>query len=89
MKQLTVELGERSYPIFIGQGLLDKSELVRPYVTGSQVMIVTNDTVAPLYLERAKALFLGFNVSVTILPDGEQYKNLDTLNLIFDQLLEQ
>lgn len=89
MKQLTVELGERSYPIFIGQGLLDKSELVTPYVAGEQVMIVTNDTVAPLYLERTKALFSSFKVSVTVLPDGEQYKNLDTLNLIFDQLLEQ
>lgn len=89
MKQLTVDLGDRSYPIFIGQGLLDKQALVTPYVKGSQVMIVTNDTVAPLYLERTKALFSSFNVSVTVLPDGEQYKNLETVNLIFDQLLEQ
>lgn len=89
MKQLTVELGERSYPIFIGQGLLDQPGLVTPYVAGSQVMIVTNETVAPLYLERTKAMFSDFDVSVTVLPDGEQYKNLDTLNLVFDQLLEQ
>lgn len=89
MKQLTVALGERSYPIFIGQGLLDQPELIAPYVAGSQVMIVTNETVAPLYLERTKRMFAGFDVSVTVLPDGEQYKNLDTLNLIFDQLLEQ
>ncbi|UZE95634.1 3-dehydroquinate synthase [Alkalimarinus alittae] len=89
MKQLTVELGERSYPIYIGQGLLDRPALVVPYVAGSQVMIVTNETVAPLYLERTKALFASFKVSVTVLPDGEQYKNLDTINLIFDQLLDQ
>lgn len=89
MKQLTVELGERSYPIFIGKGLLDKAELVAPYVAGNQVMIVTNDTVAPLYLDRVKSLFSGFKVSVTVLPDGEQYKNLETLNQIFDQLLQE
>ncbi|MFD2231590.1 3-dehydroquinate synthase [Alkalimarinus sediminis] len=89
MKQLTVELGERSYPIFIGQGLLDQPDLVAPYVAGSQVMIVTNETVAPLYLERTQAMFAGFDLSVTVLPDGEQYKNLETLNLVFDQLLEK
>jgi len=89
MKQLTVALGERSYPIFIGAGLIDNAELVSPYVVGSQVMIVTNDTVAPLYLDRVKALFNAFDVSVTILPDGECYKNLETLNKIFDQLLEK
>lgn len=89
MKQLTVALGERSYPIFIGAGLIDNADLVTPYVVGSQVMIVTNDTVAPLYLERVKALFRKFDVSVTILPDGECYKNLETLNNIFDQLLEK
>lgn len=89
MKQLTVELGERSYPIFIGQDLLGQADLVVPYVAGSQVMIVTNETVAPLYLERTKAMFAEFDVSVTVLPDGEQYKDLKTLNLVFDQLLEQ
>ncbi len=89
MKQLTVELGERSYSIYIGQGLLNRAELVASHVSGRQVMIVTNETVAPLYLERTKALFSNFDVSVTVLPDGEQYKNLDTLNIVFDQLLEQ
>jgi len=88
MKQLTVALGERSYPIFIGSGLIDNAELISPYVVGSQVMIVTNDIVAPLYLDRVKALFSAFDVSVTILPDGERYKNLETMNKIFDQLLE-
>jgi 3-dehydroquinate synthase len=89
MKQLTVALGDRSYPIFIGKGLLDNPDLISPYVVGRQVMIVTNDTVAPLYLDRVKAMFSAYDVSVTVLPDGEKYKNLDTLNKIFDQLLEQ
>lgn len=87
MKTLTVDLAERSYPIFIGQGVLADSSLVKPYVKGQQVMIVTNETVAPLYLEQAKKLFAGFQVDEVILPDGEEFKNLDNLNLIFDALL--
>ena len=52
MKTLNVDLGSRSYPIFIGHGLLDDGDLLLPYLAGSQVMVVSNDTVAPLYLER-------------------------------------
>lgn len=89
MKTLTVDLGERSYPIFIGQNLLLDPSLVAPYVKGQQVMIVTNETVAPLYLEQVKKLFAGFQVDEVILPDGEAYKNLDNLNLIFDALLSK
>ncbi len=88
MKTLSVDLGDRSYPIYIGEGLLNNSSLVTPYVKGRQVMIVTNETVAPLYLENAKALFSDFEVSEVILPDGEKYKDLEHLNLIFDALLE-
>lgn len=88
MNTLKVELGERSYPIFIGTGLLDRPELYAPYIKGRQVLIVTNDTVAPLYLERVKQALVGFQVDAVILPDGEAYKNLDTLNLIYDALLE-
>lgn len=89
MKTLTVDLGERSYPIFIGQNLLSKPDLVSSYVKGKQVMIVTNETVAPLYLAQAKALFSDFQVDEVILPDGEEYKDLTHLNLIFDALLEK
>jgi len=87
MKTLNVDLGTRSYPIHIGTGLLDKPELIRPHVQGSEVMIVTNETIAPLYLERCLTLFDGYDVATTVLPDGEQYKTLDTLNLVFDGLL--
>ncbi|BBP47083.1 3-dehydroquinate synthase [Thiosulfatimonas sediminis] len=87
MKTLKVDLGERSYPIYIGQGLLGNAELVKPFVQGTQVLIVTNETVAPLYLEQCKTAFADFDTHAVILPDGEQYKNLDTLNKVFDTLI--
>lgn len=86
VRELRVELGERSYPIIIAQGLLGSRDLT-PFVAGQQVMIVTNETVAPLYLEAAVRNFPGRQVDSVILPDGEQYKNWQTLNLIFDALL--
>ena len=88
MKTLTVELGDRSYPIYIGSGLLGQAELVQPHVRGTQVLIVSNETVAPLYLEQATRAFPDQEVQSVILPDGEQYKTLQTLNLIYDALLE-
>lgn len=84
MKKLYVDLGERTYPIFIGENLLNQADLVRPFVKGTQVLIVTNTTVAPLYLEQAKKAFEGFEVQTVILPDGEEYKNLEVLNQIFN-----
>ncbi|MDX1352190.1 MAG: 3-dehydroquinate synthase [Thiomicrorhabdus sp.] len=89
MKTLKVELGDRSYPIFIGQGLMGSAELVKPFVKGQQVLIVTNTTVAPLYLEVCKKAFAEFNVQSVVLPDGEEYKNLETLNLVFDKLIAE
>ena len=88
MKTLNLDLGEKSYPIYIGQGLLDQAQLLTRHISGKQVMIVTNTTVAPLYLEKVKALLASFSVAEVVLPDGEQYKTLDTVNLIFDALLE-
>ncbi|MDH3947576.1 MAG: 3-dehydroquinate synthase [Gammaproteobacteria bacterium] len=87
MKTLNVDLGDRSYPIFIGSQLLGKPEMVVPYIKGTQVMIVTNETVAPLYLQQAQVAFGDFDCRTVILPDGEQYKNLQTLDRIFDALL--
>jgi 3-dehydroquinate synthase len=88
MKTLTVDLGDRSYPIHIGTGLLGRRELIQPLIQGRQVMIVTNETVAPLYLETLQASLLGAQVATVILPDGEQFKTLTILNRIFDGLLE-
>ncbi len=87
MNTLRVELGERSYPIYIGSGLLRNAELVRPHLSGGQVLIVTNETVAPLYLEAVRGVFGGLSCETVVLPDGEQYKNLQTLDRIFDALL--
>mgnify|MGYP006201562613 FL=1 len=88
MQTLYVELGERRYPIFIGSDL-DPKALLGPYIHGRQVMIVSNETVAPLYLARYVAAIeaLGKTVATCILPDGEKYKNIEHLNLIFDALL--
>jgi 3-dehydroquinate synthase len=85
---LTVALGDRSYPIHIGRGLISESGLYRPHVRGGQVMIVTNETVAPLYLELTRAALSGLRLAETILPDGERFKTWDVLNRIFDALLQ-
>ena len=89
MQTLHVELGDRRYPIFIGSDL-NPQELLEPYIKGRQVMIVTNTTVAPLYLDRyVRAVeALGKTVETCILPDGEKYKNIEHLTLIFDALLK-
>jgi 3-dehydroquinate synthase len=91
MQTLTVDLGDRSYPIHIGPGLLDQPELIVPHLAQKRVMVVTNTTVAPLYLARLTATLArgGVAVSSVVLPDGETYKNWETLNLIFDALLTQ
>lgn len=89
METLSVALGERSYPIFIGPGLLSQSRLYVSHVHGDQVFIVTNETVASLYLENLKNHLSEFNVASVILPDGEAYKNLSTLNEIFTSLLTE
>ena len=88
MHTLHVELGERSYPVYIGRDLLADPHLLASHVTGSQVVIVSNETVAPLYMERIRAA-LGPRKLVTevVLPDGEQYKTLATLSDIFDQVM--
>ncbi|NOY74145.1 MAG: 3-dehydroquinate synthase [Gammaproteobacteria bacterium] len=87
MKTLHVDLGERSYPIFIGQDLFRLVRLA-DYIKGSQVMVVSNTTVAPLYLAQIRSQLADFNTQSVILPDGEKYKNLDVLNQIFDALLQ-
>lgn len=87
MQTLTVDLGERSYPIYIGEGLLSRSDLIKPHLAGRQVAIVTNETVAPLYLETLQQSLGGQDIATVVLPDGESFKNWETLQLIFDGLL--
>lgn len=90
MQTLTVGLAERSYPIHIGHGLLSRGELFLQYLQHGKVAVVTNTTVAPLYLDRLKAPIEESRIKVVaiVLPDGEQHKTWETLNRIFDALLQ-
>jgi 3-dehydroquinate synthase len=90
---LTVDLGDRSYPIYIGNGLLHEAQLLRKHITGKQVLVVTNTTIAPLYLQTVldglQSLQIeGLQLDHLVLEDGEQHKHLDTVSLIFDRLLQ-
>jgi 3-dehydroquinate synthase len=90
MQTLHVEFAERSYPIHIGENLLERAELILPHLQRKQVAVVTNTTVGPLYLERLCTPLRSQGVTVVpiTLPDGEQYKNAETLGKIYDALLE-
>jgi len=85
---LQIDLGTRSYPIVIGDGLLDHSALVSRHVTARDVLVVTNETVGPLYSDRLLAGLAGKRVRTVELPDGEQHKTLTVLEHVFDALIE-
>ena len=89
MQTLIVGLKERSYPIHIGSGLLADASLLSAHLSGKRAAIVTNTTVAPLYLEKLQRTLqmIGVDSVPIILPDGEAYKNTETLNLIYEALL--
>lgn len=87
MQTLHVDLGERSYPIHIGAELLARSDLLTTHIVGRQVAIVTNETVAPLYLSALEGALDGYALTSVVLPDGEAFKTWETLQLIFDGLL--
>jgi 3-dehydroquinate synthase len=84
---LRIDLGERSYPIVIGAGLLEQPGQVADHVAARDVLIVTNETVGPLYLESLTAGLPGKNVRSITLPDGEQFKTIAVLERIFDALV--
>lgn len=88
MNVLNVDLGERSYPIMIGCGLRNSASSLAPYIKGDQVLVVSNETIAPLYLEKLLENIDVRTLDTLVLPDGEQYKTLGTLNTIFDALLK-
>ena len=91
MESLTVSLADRSYPIHIGPGVLSQSDLLLPHLTSAKAVIVSNTTVAPLYADAVSASLrdAGVESSRILLPDGEQFKNWETLNSVFDFLLER
>lgn len=86
-----VDLGDRSYPIYIGRGLLDNGDLLRRHIPGKTALVVTNETIAPIYLQRCVDALCGagnLRAEVVILSDGEQYKNIEVLQKIWDKALE-
>ena len=89
MIRLEVDLGERSYPILIGAGLLRRAEILVPYLRGNQAMVITNETVAPLYLEALRAALGDVRTDVFELEDGERFKTLESYARILDALMER
>jgi len=89
MKTLNIDLGHHHYPIHIGKGILSNAELIRPHIHGRQVFIISNEIVAPLYLD-ALLVTLGeeYDIATHILPDGEQTKSLSYAEAVFTKMLE-
>jgi 3-dehydroquinate synthase len=88
MKTLHVSLGERSYPIYIGDSILSQTDLLTQHIQSKEVLVVTNTTIAPLYLQSVLDLLTEYRSESVILPDGEEFKNLEILNQVFDKLLQ-
>lgn len=87
MNTLQVSLGDRSYPIYIGENLLSQAELLTQHIKGSEVLVVSNTTIAPLYLQKVLDLLTDYRCESVVLPDGEEFKTLEVMNQIFDSLL--
>lgn len=87
MREVNVDLGARAYIIYIGGGIRSKKHLFHESINSRQIMVVTNETIAPLYLSDIKDSLSDFNVSSLILADGEQHKNLQVVNYIITELL--
>lgn len=87
MQTVTVDLEDRSYPIFIGNGLLDQAALIAPFLGKGRLVIVTNEVVAPLYLARLERALSGRVAATVILPDGEAHKDLGAVERIYNALM--
>jgi 3-dehydroquinate synthase len=88
MKILNVELGDRSYPIYIGSGLLEDKKIITRHIKTKTICIVSNTTVSKLYLENLKNILDDYQVVEAIIDDGEEFKNYDSLNYIYTKLLD-
>lgn len=88
-RRLDVQLGARSYPIVIGPGQLQQGELLRSWLPGRQALVVTNETVAPLYLEPLQAGLEGIDTDTLVLPDGEAHKTVTSCERVWNRLLER
>tara|TARA_B110000259_G_scaffold110200_1_gene125998 strand:+ start:667 stop:1746 length:1080 start_codon:yes stop_codon:yes gene_type:complete len=89
MKTININLDKRGYPIYVGEGLIEDYDLFKKHISNKKVAIITNDKVAPLYLQKVTNILSNDkDIIPIILPDGEAFKNLETLNLIYDALLK-
>jgi 3-dehydroquinate synthase len=88
VQQLTIDLGPRSYPILIGEGLLAQRELMARHITARRLLVVTNPTVAGLHLDTLRRGLAEFEISIETVPDGERFKTLTTASRLFDALIE-
>jgi len=87
-RTITVELGDRSYPIVIGRGQLASGYDLAAHIVGKDCLVVSNETVAPLYLDELQTCLKGRVVESISLPDGEAFKTTDTLGTVLDKLVE-
>ena len=89
MKKINIQFDERSYPIYIGEGLISNYELISQHILGKKVAIITNETVADIYLKTLMETVSPHKELISIiLPDGESYKSKDSLDSIYAQLLQ-
>src|SRR5271165_5585180 len=87
VQKLQVDVGHSRYPITIGSGLLTNRELLDEQIPGRDLLVVTNTTVAKLYLAKLTGSFAQRHIADCILPDGEQHKTLQTAGWVFDALV--
>lgn len=88
MKTIAVQLNDRSYPIHVGRNLLERSDLFQAHIPGSRALVISNDTVAPLFAKTVcDSISQTAKVEQYIMPDGEIYKNLETVSRIYDEML--
>jgi 3-dehydroquinate synthase len=88
-QRIDIALGERSYPILIGPRLLEDAQLLGKHIAARNLLIVTNETIAPLYLAKLQSALQGRRVATLVLPDGEQHKTLDSFSRIVDALVAE
>lgn len=89
MKTIEVDLGDRSYPIYISGSLLSNKELIAKHIHTNQILVVTNKTIAPLYLKALEDVLTSVDYETLILPDGETYKSLESFNKVISRLMEK
>jgi 3-dehydroquinate synthase len=88
-ERVDIALGERSYPILIGADLLENAQLLSTHISARSLLIVTNETIAPLYLAKLQGALQGRRIATLILPDGEQHKTLENFSRILDALVAE